>query len=74
MKGPETMSKLSDIITAILQSERSSDRNDIEGLVASFKDPQELMAWVSELDNGVNGSLINKFTMEPTVYKDVCYN
>jgi hypothetical protein len=67
------MSKLGEIMDAIIQNERANDRNDIDGIVASFQDPQELMAWVSELDYGINGSLINKFTKEPDVYRDVHY-
>lgn len=67
------MSQLEKITTRILENEHASDNYALAGIIASFLDPEDLMAFVSELNHGINGSLINRYTAEPIVYSDVNY-
>lgn len=54
----------------VLENERAMDNFILEGLTSSFIGAQDLITWASELNHGVNGSLIDKITIVPIVYSD----
>lgn len=69
-QAPQTMLELTAMMTSIVQNERNVENWPLQGFTGDFSDPQELILWASELNHGVNGSLIDSVSGLPIVYSD----
>ena len=69
--GPKNLQQLGDLMTSIIENEKAIDHFNLAGFAAGFRNnSDDIVAFASMLNHGINGSIIDADSGIPIVYSD----